>query len=216
LARRWVQSTFSIPGPRHHPVGVVSPQTLGRAELRRMNYVPLRMQLMSAIRFRPGKASRHAAVMSGQASDRPVVNIAARGRSLFSTGSAHVLRRSQVATVAPNEFRLGASWSFSDGIAFVRRARRPVAVRAPGTFFKHFTAPQQLSSPGSAAQRQARFSSGLAGGTQGYSGASPARPNPSVEPTPNSVAAWPGGGYVVHFPSPGQGATLSGSSHLKR
>jgi hypothetical protein len=40
--------------------------------------------------------------------------------------------------------------------------------------------------------------------------------NPSVEPTPNSVAAWPGGGYVVHFPPPGQAATLLGSPHLKR
>jgi hypothetical protein len=29
LARRWVQSTFSNPGPKRHPVGVASPQTLG-------------------------------------------------------------------------------------------------------------------------------------------------------------------------------------------
>jgi hypothetical protein len=42
------------------------------------------------------------------------------------------------------------------------------------------------------------------------------RPNPSVEPTPDRVAPWPGAGYKVHSPAPGQGATLPGSSHLKR
>jgi hypothetical protein len=42
------------------------------------------------------------------------------------------------------------------------------------------------------------------------------RPNPSVEPTPSRVAPWPGAGYKVHSPSPGQGASLLGSSHLKR
>jgi hypothetical protein len=41
-------------------------------------------------------------------------------------------------------------------------------------------------------------------------------PNPSVEPTPNSVAPGPGVGYRVHSPTPGPGATLLGSSHLKR
>jgi hypothetical protein len=171
---------------------------------------------MSATTVRPDAAARHAAVMSGPASGRPPLNEAARGRSLFSTGSAHVLRRSRVATVALNEFRAVANWSCSAGIKCSGRAHRPVVGLAPGTSSKRSIALQRPSGHGSAAEWRARFSTGLAAGTQGYSGAPPARPNPSVEPTPDSVAAWPGGGYVVHFPPPGQAATLSGSSHLKR
>jgi hypothetical protein len=216
LARQRVRSTFSTAGPKRHPVGVVSPQTLGRAELRLMCYLPLRIQLVSAITVRPSKAARHPAVMSGPASGRPVLKEAARGRSLFSTGSAHVLRRSRVATVALNEFPLGASWSCSAGITIVTRAHRSVVVLAPDTFSKRSIALQQPSSHGLAAESRARFSTAPAGGIQGYSGSSPARPNPSVEPTPNSVTLWPGGGHSVHFPPPGQAATLPGSPHLKR
>jgi hypothetical protein len=204
------------PTPNSVAAGVGSPQTLGRAELKLMCYPPLRSRFMPTIALRSASSVLEVAVMSGPASGRPVLNEAARGRNLFNFRSAHVLRRSQVAIVALNELPLGASWSCSAGIAAARRAHRPVAVRAPGTFFKHFAALQKLSSQGSAAQKQARFSTGLAGGIQGYSGASPARPNPSVEPTPNRVAPWPGSGYQVHSPLPGQGATLSGSSHLKR
>jgi hypothetical protein len=181
-----------------------------------MGYLPLRMQLMSAITVRPGMAVRHTTVMSGPASGRPVVNMAARGRCLFNTSSAHVLRRSRVATVAINESRLSAGWSYRAGITRVRRAHRPVVVLAPGTFSRRSIALRRPPGHGSAAESQARFSTGLAGGAQGYSGVSPARPNPSVEPTPNRVALWPGVGYRVHFPTPGQSATLPGSSHLKR
>jgi hypothetical protein len=53
-------------------------------------------------------------------------------------------------------------------------------------------------------------------GVAGKDKLSTVRPNPSVETTPNRVAPWPGAGYKVHSPAPGQGATLSGSSHLKR
>jgi hypothetical protein len=51
----------------------------------------------------------------------------------------------------------------------------------------------------------------------GGSAATPTRGhNPSVEPTPNRVALWPGVGYRVHSPTPGQSTTLPGSPHLKR
>jgi hypothetical protein len=172
--------------------------------------------MMSATTIRPGAAARQAAVMSGPASGRPVVNVAARGRSLFSACSAHVLRRSRVATVALNEFRLSAGWSSSAGIKSCGRAHRPVAGLAPGTLFKHSIRLSRSSSQRFSTQRQAQSGTGWACGSRGSSGAAPARPNPSVEPTPNSVAAWPGGGYVVHSPPPGQAATLSGSPHLKR
>jgi hypothetical protein len=174
------------------------------------------MQLRSAITVRPGKAARHAAVMSGPASGRPVLNEAARGRSLFSTSGAHVLRRSRVATVAINEFPIGAVWSCSAGIKSSGRAHRPVAEHAPGTFVKHGIAPQRSSGQGLAAQRQAQPVCGLLLRFHGLSGSSPARPNPSVEPTPSSVPPGPGGGYRVHFPPPGLDGTLPGSPHLKR
>jgi hypothetical protein len=181
-----------------------------------MCYPPLRSQFMPTTALRSVSAALKVAVTSGPASGRPVHDEAATGRSLFSSCSAHVLRRSRVAIEALNEFPLGGRWSRGAGITPVKRAHRGVVVLAPDMFSKRFVALQRPSSQGSAAGWQARLSTGLAGGTQVRSGVSPARPNPSVEPTPNSVAAWPGGGYVVHSPPPGQAATLSGSPHLKR
>jgi hypothetical protein len=171
---------------------------------------------MSIPAVRPAGPARQEVFASVPATGRQGFYNAAIGRGLFGNCGAHVLRRSRVATVPPTKFPLGASWSCSAGITTVGRAPRPVVVRVPGTFFRHFTAPQRPSSQGSAAEWQARFSSGLAGSTQVHSGVSPARPNPSVEPTPNRVAPWPSGGYRVHFPPLGQAATLSGSPHLKR
>jgi hypothetical protein len=181
-----------------------------------MSYLPLRSQPMSTRAVRPAGPARQRVFASVPASGRQGFNNAAIGRGLLSHCGAHVLRRSRAANVALNEFLLGTSWSPGAGIESVGRAHSRVVVRAPCTFFRHVTAPHRPSSQGSEAEWQARFSTGLAGGTQGYSGTSPARPNPSVEPTPNRVALWPGVGYRVHSPTPGQSATLSGSPHLKR
>jgi hypothetical protein len=195
---------------------VVSPRTLGRAELKLMCYLPLRSQLMSTRAVRPTGPARQRVFRSVPASGRQEFNEAATGRNRFSVCSAHVLRRSRVATVALNEFRPGASWSRGAGIESVGRARSPVAVRARGTGFKRCVGAQHYSGQSLSVRCQVQVGIGLACCTLSFSGASPARPNPSVEPTPNRVAPWPGSGYQVHSPLPGQGATLSGSSHLKR
>jgi hypothetical protein len=181
-----------------------------------MCYLPLRSQFLSTRALRPASSALEAAVMSGPASGRPVLNVAARGRSLFSTGSARVLRCSRVATVALSEFRLNASWSSSASIKSSARAHRAVVVRAPVTSFEYGIALQRSSTERLATRFHPQFRTGLAYSIQGWSGASPARPNPSVEPTPNRVALWPGSGYRVHFPLPSQSATLPGSPHLKR
>jgi hypothetical protein len=181
-----------------------------------MCYLPLRSQFLSTPALRPASPAREATVMSGPASGRPVLNKAATGRHCSSYGSAHVLRRSRVATVAINEFSMGAVWSCSAGIRSSGRAHRPVAVLAPGTFVKRCIAPQRTSGQGLAARSHAWRGMGLPWALGVSSGAPPARPNPSVEPTPNRVAPWPGSGYQVHSPLPGQGATLPVSSHLKR
>ena len=43
-----------------------------------------------------------------------------------------------------------------------------------------------------------------------------ARPNPSVNRSANGRPPWPGPGYAVHFPSPGQGVLPSSPGYLKR